>query len=105
MFLYHYILGERVISLDHNLRGKGGRCRDQLPKKMNKIPSCKSLELTCQKLKKKCRKNLGNAIRNSEDGKRCRYALGKTIYRQRVHALCPLTCGKCGKYFLNNLDK
>ena len=100
LLLYHYCLDEGGLSLDRILRGKGGSCRERLPNKMNKIRSCKSLELACQKLKNKCHKNLGNAIRNSEDGRRCRYVLGKTIYRQRVNALCSLTCGKCGKYNL-----
>ena len=108
MLLYHYCLDEGGLSLDRILRGKGGKCRERLPNRMNKIRSCKSLELTCQKLKNKCHKNLGNAIRNSEDGRRCRYHLRKKIYRQRVNALCSLTCGTCGKsrqYSYQNISR
>ena len=82
--------------MEPELRHKSRGCENWLPSVMNKDSNCKSLKLTCEKLKNKCKNNLGNAIGNTPKARRCRAAL-KLKARTKVHDLCTSTCKTSGK--------
>ena len=75
---------------------------------MTKNNDCKSLKLSCSKLKNKCNSKLGVVLDDSKSAKMCKKALkGKT--QNRVNEYCQKTCRKCGKlsndYYVNDIKE
>jgi len=87
----------RSVGLEENTikrteKNKG--CPNNLPSVMTKNNDCKSLKLSCTKLKNKCNSKLGAVLDDSKSAKMCKKALkGKT--QNRVNEYCQKTCRKC----------
>ena len=63
---------------------------------MTRNGNCQRTKRTCQNLKSKCKKKLGNVLGSSSNANKCKKALGSKT-NNKVHAYCKVTCNKCGK--------